>query len=66
MTIRLYCERCYNSVKVDITLDQFFDYKTTGGIVQEMFPHLEASQREMLISRTCPACWDEMFGGDVE
>lgn len=66
MAIRLRCERCENFVKVDITLDQFFDYQKTGGTVQEMFPRLDASQREMLISRMCPVCWDDMFGGDDE
>lgn len=33
-----------------------------GGMAQDCFPYLRASQRELLISNTCPACFDHMFG----
>ena len=32
-----------------------------GGLVQDCFPYLTASQRERLISGICSDCWDDMF-----
>ena len=33
-----------------------------GAFVQDAFPELPKQYREMLISGTCPSCWDAMFG----
>ena len=32
-----------------------------GDLIQHAFPHLNASQREMMMSGTHPYCWKEMF-----
>lgn len=37
-----------------------------GMFVQDAFPHLDADQREQLITGTHPACWTELFGEDDE
>ena len=34
-----------------------------GYSVQESWPYSTPDDREMLISGTHPACWEEMFGG---
>ena len=33
-----------------------------GELIQNAMPYLDADQREMFISGTCPKCWDKMFG----
>lgn len=33
-------------------------------MVQRCFPTMSAENREMLVSGTCPKCWDSMFGGE--
>lgn len=38
-----------------------FEAWQAGAFVQDAFPYLTAGEREMLISGTCPTCWDEMF-----
>lgn len=35
-----------------------------GAYVQDAFPELDADMREMLISGTCPDCWEKMFGDE--
>jgi hypothetical protein len=30
-------------------------------LIQDVFPELNADEREFMISGTHPACWDEMF-----
>ena len=37
-----------------------------GDLIQHAFPHLNASQREMMMSGTHPYCWIEMMGADDE
>tara|TARA_B100000809_G_C14924066_1_gene454452 strand:- start:516 stop:731 length:216 start_codon:yes stop_codon:yes gene_type:complete len=32
-----------------------------GKLIQNALPELNADQRELLISGTCPTCWNEMF-----
>ena len=31
-------------------------------LIQNALPELTADERELLISGTCPSCWDRMFG----
>ena len=38
--------------------------RENGALVQDAFPYLTASEREMFISRLCGTCWDEIFGGE--
>ena len=33
-----------------------------GELIQNAMPYLDADQREMFISGTCPKCWDKMSG----
>ena len=35
-----------------------------GAYIQVAFPMLTTSQRERIISGTCQACWDRMWGED--
>lgn len=32
-----------------------------GVLIQKVFPELSDGEREILISGTCPACWDELW-----
>lgn len=32
-----------------------------GTLIQEAFPDMPRSQREQLISGTCPDCWDKLW-----
>jgi len=32
-----------------------------GKLIQDAFPYLTAGQRELMISNTCDACWQEFF-----
>jgi hypothetical protein len=36
----------------------------SGEHVQNVWPEMSADQREILISGTCPECWEREFGED--
>lgn len=55
------CPMCgmYNLILVS---DEDLQRWQNGELAQDAFPYLTANEREMLISGTCPVCWDKMFG----
>lgn len=36
--------------------------RAAGALAQEAYPTLKPPARELLIGRTCPQCWQEMYG----
>jgi hypothetical protein len=60
MILSIACHQCQKLVSIEVhkdDVDRWFE----GELVQAAFPYLSASDREMLISRTCPDCWNKMF-----
>jgi hypothetical protein len=59
------CHHC-ESVQ-ELTVDTVgFNRWIAGELIQEALPELDADQRELLISNTCPKCFGEMFPSDEE
>ena len=63
--IATHCPFCGGINGVEVNEKDYLDWQD-GALVQEAFPYLNASEREMLISGICPDCWDSMFGDDEE
>jgi hypothetical protein len=63
MDMKIQCRRCLRLIDVPITKEQFAAWQA-GKYIQDAAPNLTPGQREMLISRTCGQCFDEMFGED--
>ena len=47
------------TLELDITQEQLDKYERGEGLVQVLFPHLSADEREFLITGTHPGEWDE-------
>lgn len=56
------CSHCKEYKKVPISLEDLVNWEESGQYVQQFFPHLSANDRELLVSETCGACFDRMFG----
>lgn len=54
------CLFCRNQTLLDLP-DEGYRKWDEGEFVQDAFPDMPAEQRELLISGTCPACWNEQF-----
>jgi hypothetical protein len=52
-----------NSMDLDITQEQL-DRWQSGEMIQDVFPHLSADEREFLKTGITKAEWDDLFGGD--
>ncbi len=50
-----------NSMILDIRLPQLTDYAEGRGLIQEIFPNLNADEREFIQSGATPSEWNTMF-----
>lgn len=57
------CMHCHKASSIVVDVDQYAAWTVGGMLTQEAFPDLSDDQRELLISGTHPACWEQMFGG---
>lgn len=60
-TVTVNCRVCKESHTLMVNTNDLQSW-ATGSYIQDVMPYLSADERELLISRTCGVCWDEMFG----
>ena len=60
-TLLTKCRDCGNMVELEGYTLEGFELRRQGALIQDAFPNMSADHREMLISGTCPVCWDKMF-----
>lgn len=53
-----------NEMEIPVTLAEVEAWKAGGELIQHVFPHLSAGEREFLVSGVTPAEWDAMIGGE--
>ena len=57
-----------NTLDLDITQEQLSEYENRefgkGRLIQDIFPNLNASEREFLMTGATQQEWDDMFGGE--
>lgn len=56
------CRRCGKTHHIRVDIDDLQAWQSGEKLVQDAFPYLSAEDRELLLTRFCPKCWDEMFG----
>ena len=55
------CKYCGAEYVLWVNEQDFLDWTSGIGYIQEKLPYLTATERELLISGTCGSCWDNMF-----
>ena len=55
------CCVCHESYVISMPMHQWDAWTGTEAYVQDIFPHLTADEREMILSGTHPACWSKLF-----
>lgn len=54
------CPFCGRANEIEVNEEDYWDWDD-GVLAQVAFPYLSDDEREMLISGTCPTCWERMF-----
>ena len=61
------CNLCNKVYAVYVTEESYKEFNSPNRRhIQDIFPYLDAGDRELLISQTCNACWDKMFPPEEE
>ena len=58
------CAWCGQTASVELTEAEVESFESGVGYIQDRLPRLSPEKREILITGTHPACWDEMFPED--
>ena len=56
------CIHCQKNWGVKVPAKGFREWND-GKLIQDAMPELSTASRELLISKTCPECWERLFGG---
>lgn len=60
VTYRIKCRQCGKEFKIKLFPEDVENFNN-GIHIQEAFPYISPEHRELLLTRTCPDCWDNMF-----
>jgi hypothetical protein len=63
MVLAQCCVFCGTEVSIFVP-DEGYERWCSGTMIQHALPTLSSDDREFLISKTCPKCFDEAFGDD--
>ena len=58
------CRMCGTEHEVSMTVQQYEQLVNRTELIQRIFPEKSPVERELLISKTCGECWDNLFGAD--
>lgn len=59
-TIRTECPFCFKIHNTPATIEQVLELDSPNRRpIQEIFPELTPAEREIIISGTCPDCWNK-------
>lgn len=62
-TIDIRCKICGTVESIQVYVADMTKWKE-GHLIQDAFPYLTPSGRELLVSHICDTCFDKIFGGD--
>ena len=60
------CVECHQEHKVIMPFDAWVKWNDQGEFIQRAWPEGSNSDRELLISGTCSACFDKLFPPEEE
>ena len=63
--VSVVCSHCLGEYSLLINPEDIIRWQS-GELIQNCMPYLSASERELLISRTCDNCWKNLFGEDED
>jgi len=63
--VKVTCEHCSSVHVLEVNPEDIIRWQS-GVFIQDCMPYLSDAERELLISRTCDDCWNNMFGEDDE
>lgn len=63
IVMKIRCKYCKKNFTINVDEYKYNTWKRGEGFIQDIMPELSPGDRELLISRTCNSCFDEIFLG---
>lgn len=60
------CSKCGKVYEFPVFVDDLEKYTKRQEGIQYALPYISAGYRELILSKICPICWDEIMGTDEE
>lgn len=63
-TVKIRCKNCGETFEIVATKEQLTEWqqpKSERRTPQEIFPEFSTEQRNLLLTRWCANCWEELF-----
>ena len=64
LTVDVCCWSCGKNHQLEVDAKAFFEWKQ-GKNIQDAFPEMSSSIRELLISGTCDPCFNKLFAEET-
>ena len=65
VSLQVKCVMCGEFHEVVVTKESLAEFQSPNRRnIQDVFPYLSPSDRELLLTNICPNCWTKMFGDD--
>lgn len=63
MIVEIECSYCCRKVQIQVNKEDYERYNDPNNeqLIQEIFPYLSADDREILISKVCGKCFDDLM-----
>lgn len=65
-TLEIKCSMCNETHKIEVKTCDWNRYEDGEEHIQDVFPYLNADQREIIISGVCGACFDVLYAFDED
>lgn len=59
-----HCRHCSTIYRISGTKEQWDNFDSSNGMVQDIFPKVSPAVREILLSKICNECFKDFFGED--
>jgi hypothetical protein len=66
ITLQITCWHCNQLFFVNVEESDYDFWRERLGLAQDIFHYLSDGERELIISRTCDTCFDELFPQDED
>ena len=64
--VKYTCKKCGKVYEFPVFVDDLEKYTKHQEHIQYALPYISSGYRELMISRICPICWNEIMGSDEE
>ena len=64
--VRIRCVHCWEDNVIFLKSNEYTNWLSGAGFIQDCMPSLSAAERELILSKTCGKCFDKIVNDWVD